>query len=136
MSSTQGIRAGRAFVELFTDDSKLVRGLRNAQKRIKAFGDRIRGLGLNIAGLGTAMLTPMLGAAKVFSSFGDQVAKMAKRTGLSVGTLSELRFVASQTGTEFESLEMGFPQDAAEHLRCRAGNVHGGGCINRSGVEV
>ncbi len=108
MSSTQGIRAGRAFVELFTDDSKLVRGLRKAQKRIKAFGDRIRNLGLQFAGIGTAMLTPMLGAAKVFSSFGDQVAKMAKRTGLSVGTLSELRFVASQTGTEFESLEMGF----------------------------
>jgi len=54
------------------------------------------------------MLTPMLGAAKAFSSMGDQVAKMAKRTGLSVEALSELRFVASQTGTEFESLEMGF----------------------------
>jgi hypothetical protein len=54
------------------------------------------------------MLTPLLGAAKAFSSMGDQVAKMAKRTGLSVETLSELRFVASQTGTEFESLEMAF----------------------------
>jgi len=54
------------------------------------------------------MLAPMLGAAKAFSSMGDQVAKMAKRTGLSVEALSELRFVASQTGTEFESLEMGF----------------------------
>ena len=30
VSSTQGIRAGRAFVELFADDSKLVRGLRRA----------------------------------------------------------------------------------------------------------
>jgi hypothetical protein len=108
MASAKGIRAGRAFVELFADDSKLVRGLRRAEKRLKAFGDRIRNFGLKIAGLGTAMLTPMLGAAKAFSSMGDQVAKMAKRTGLSVEALSELRFVASQTGTEFESLEMGF----------------------------
>ena len=108
MPSARGIRAGRAFVELFADDSKLVRGLRRAEKRLKAFGDRIRNLGLKIAGLGTAMLTPLLGAAKAFSSMGDQVAKMAKRTGLSVETLSELRFVASQTGTEFESLEMAF----------------------------
>jgi len=108
MPSARGIRAGRAFVELFADDSKLVRGLRRAEKRLKAFGDRIRNFGLKIAGLGTAMLTPMLGAAKAFSSMGDQVAKMAKRTGLSVEALSELRFVASQTGTEFESLEMGF----------------------------
>ena len=108
MPSTRGIRAGRAFVELFADDSKLVRGLRRAEKRLKAFGERIRNLGLKIAGLGAAMLAPMLGAAKAFSSMGDQVAKMAKRTGLSVEALSELRFVASQTGTEFESLEMGF----------------------------
>ncbi len=108
MPSTQGIRAGRAFVELFADDSKLVRGLRRAEKRLKAFGDRIRNLGLKIAGLGTAMLAPMLGAAKAFGSMGDQVAKMAKRTGFSVEALSELTFVASQTGTSLEALETGF----------------------------
>jgi len=89
MPSARGIRAGRAFVELFADDSKLVRGLRRAEKRFKAFGDRIRNFGLKIAGLGTTMLTPMLGAAKAFSSMDDQVAKMAKRTGLSVDPLRQ-----------------------------------------------
>jgi len=107
MPSARGIRAGRAFVELFADDSKLVRGLRRAEKRLKAFGDRIRNLGLKIAGLGAAMLAPLLGATKAFGSMGDQVAKMAKRTGLSVEALSELRFVASQTGTSLEALETG-----------------------------
>jgi hypothetical protein len=106
--STSSIRAGRAFVELFADDSKLVRGLRRAEKKLRAFGDSIRGFGLKLAGLGSAMLAPLAASAKLFSSYGDQVAKMAKRTGLSVETLSELRFVASQTGTEFESLEMAF----------------------------
>jgi len=108
MPSSQGIRAGRAFVELFADDSKLVRGLRRAEKRLKAFGDRIRNLGLKIAGLGTVMLAPMLGAAKAFGSMGDQVAKMAKRTGFGVEALSELTFVASQTGTSLEAMETGF----------------------------
>ncbi len=108
MAGTQGIRAGRAFVELFADDSKLVRGLRRAEKRLKAFGDRIRNLGLKIAGLGAAMLAPMLGAAKAFGSMGDQVAKMAKRTGFGVEALSELTFVASQTGTSLEAMETGF----------------------------
>ena len=108
MASTQGIRAGRAFVELFADDSKLVRGLRRAQKKLKAFGQSIRAMGLKIAGLGAAVLAPMLGAAKAFGAMGDQVAKMAKRTGLSVEALSELRFVASQTGTSLEALETGF----------------------------
>jgi len=108
MPQAGAIRAGRAFVELFADDKKLVRGLRRAQKRIKAFGQSIRNLGLKMAGLGTAMLAPLLGAAKAFSFMGDQVAKMAKRTGLSVEALSELKFVASQTGTSIEALETGF----------------------------
>ena len=50
MPSSQSIRAARAFVELFalrraqdkTDDSKLVRGLRRAENRPKAFGEAIR----------------------------------------------------------------------------------------------
>lgn len=107
MSFTKAIRAGRAFVELFADDSKLVRGLRRAEKRMKDFGGRIRNMGLKIAGLGTAMLMPMLGATKAFGSMGDQAGKMAKRTGMSVEALSELRFVASQTGTSIEDLETG-----------------------------
>ena len=85
MSTNPGaIRAGRAFVELFADDSKLVRGLRRAERKVKAFGRSIRTFGLKLMGLGTAVLAPLLGAAKVFASMGDQVAKMAKRTGLSV----------------------------------------------------
>jgi len=108
VASTQGIRAGRAFVELFADDSKLVRGLRRAERKLRAFGDSVRNLGLKMAALGSAMLAPLAAAAKLFSGYGDQVAKMAKRTGLSVETLSELRFVASQTGTEFETLENAF----------------------------
>jgi len=108
MPSTQAIRAGRAFVELFADDSKLVRGLRAAQRKLKRFGSNVRALGLKMAGIGSAVLAPLAASAKVFSSYGDQVAKMAKRTGLSAEALSEMQFVASQTGTNFESLEMGF----------------------------
>ena len=70
MSSASPIRAGRAFVELFADDSKLVRGLRRAEKRLKAFGQSIRNMGLKIAGLGAAMLAPLIGAAKAFSTMG------------------------------------------------------------------
>ncbi len=36
-SSSKGIRAGAAYVELFTDDRKLVRGLKRASRRLKAF---------------------------------------------------------------------------------------------------
>jgi hypothetical protein len=59
MPSARGIRAGRAFVELFADDSKLVRGLRRAEKRLKAFGDRIRNFGLKMAGAISAAIAPL-----------------------------------------------------------------------------
>ena len=107
MAGAKGIRAGRAYVELGVGD-KLTAGLKSAQKRLRAFGAGVMNIGTKLAGMGAAMAAPLLGAAKHFASYGDQVAKMSKRTGMSVEALSELRFVASQTGTEFSSLEMAF----------------------------
>ena len=107
MAGANNIRAGRAYVELGVGD-KLTAGLKSAQKRLRAFGAGVMNIGTKLAGLGAAMTAPLLGAAKHFASYGDEVAKMSKRTGLSVEALSELRFVASQTGTEFSSLEMAF----------------------------
>ena len=108
MVSTSGIRAGKAYVELSLHD-RLTRGLRRAQARLRAFGQTVGEIGKKMTMLGTTVLAPLAASAREFSSTGDQVAKMAKRTGLSVEALSELKFVASQTGTEFESLEMAGP---------------------------
>ena len=69
------IRAGRAFVELFADDSKLVRGLKAAEGKLKAFGASIRNLSLKMAGAGTGVLTPMLGAAVASLPFSSPVEK-------------------------------------------------------------
>lgn len=107
MANTTGIKAGRAYVELGVGD-KLTAGLKRARARLRAFGEGVTRWGTRIFAVGSAFAAPAVVAAKSFAKMGDQVAKMAKRTGLSVETLSELRFVASQTGTEFESLEMAF----------------------------
>jgi len=84
-----------------------------ASKRLGMIGGAMKGLTRHIFNLrnvvaGGAIVAPFVMATKVFANFGDEVAKMAKRTGLTVETLSELRFVASQTGTEFASLEVAF----------------------------
>jgi hypothetical protein len=73
MATAQGIRAGRAFVELFADDNKLVRCLRRAEKKLKAFGKSVRSLGLKTAGLGTAIAAPMAASAKLFGDFESQM---------------------------------------------------------------
>lgn len=107
MATTQGIRAGRAFVELFADDTKLVRGLRQAEHKLKAFGSGVRNLGLKTAAVGSAMLAPLAASAKTFGRYGDGIAKMARRTGLSVEALSELQYAAGQSGVEVSDLETG-----------------------------
>ncbi len=122
MASSKGIRAGKAFVELGVDD-KIAKGLRAAEKRLKAFGAGVRSLGTQLAALGGAVITPLLGAAKVFASAGDTLDKMSGRTGVSVEALSELGFAAEQSGADLETLEAGLRKmqrsitDAAEGMQ-------------------
>jgi len=105
--NTNAIRAGRAFVELFADDTKLVRGLRAAERKLRAFGASISRIGRQMAGLGAALLTPLVAAGKAFSNMGDDIAKMSKRTGMSVESLSAMSFAAQQSGTSIEDFEKG-----------------------------
>jgi len=107
MAKSGAIRAGRAFVELFADDSKLVRGLKAAQAKLKAFGASVRALGTKMMGLGAAVAAPLAGATKVFAQMGDKIAKMSARTGISVESLSELAYAAELGGTSIESFENG-----------------------------
>ena len=106
MASTQGIRAGKAFVELGVSD-KLTKGLRAAQKRLQAFGASVGSLGARIAALGTAALAPLAASVRTFSNAGDVLDKMAARTGLSAKALSELGFAAELSGADLETLEKG-----------------------------
>ena len=106
-AGAKGIRAGRAYVELFADDSKLVRGLRQAQRKLRAFGGSVRNIGAGLAGMGTAIVGPLLATAKVFTTVGDNLNKMSLRTGVSVESLSQLGFAAQQSGTDLATLENG-----------------------------
>ena len=106
MADTRGIRAGRAFVELGVSD-RLTAALKRAERKLKAFGESVRSLGLRLAGLGGAALAPLAGAVKLFASAGDTLDKMSLRTGVSVEALSELGFAAEQSGADLQTLENG-----------------------------
>lgn len=106
MAKAQGIRAGKAFVELGVSD-RLTAGLRRAQKRLKAFGAGLRSIGTRITAIGSSLIAPLAASVKVFSSAGDQLDKMSKRTGISVEALSELGFAAEQSGADLATLESG-----------------------------
>ncbi len=88
MPSTAGaIRAGRAFVELFADDSKLVRGLRRAQKRLQGFGSFLGGIGARLVGTAATLATPFLGAVKAASDLEETMNKFNVVFGDSAETM-------------------------------------------------
>jgi TP901 family phage tail tape measure protein len=106
-AASNSIRAGRAFVELFADDSKLVRGLKAAQRKLQAFGKTLTAAGTKVFAAGAGIVTPMLAAAKHFADAGDELEKMSRRTGISVEALSELKHAADLSGASFADVEKG-----------------------------
>ncbi len=106
MAAAQGIRAGRAFIELGVSD-KLTKGLRAAQKRLQAFGEGLRSIGTRLGAIGASALAALFGTAKTFADMGDSLDEMSARTGVSVETLSELGFAAELAGADMETLETG-----------------------------
>jgi len=102
--SSSGVRAGRAYVELNVSD-KLTKGLRAAQKKLQAFGEGVRALGMKFITFGGAVVAGLAATTKVFASMGDHLAKMSARTGISVEALSELGYAADQSGTDLDTLE-------------------------------
>lgn len=102
----QSVQEGR-FVELFTDSSKLTRGLKSAEKDFTAWGKRIKTAGLGISAAGAAVGVPMFAALKSFANAGSELNDMSARTGESVEQLSLLQFAAAQTGTDMAAVESG-----------------------------
>lgn len=106
-ASAGAIRAGKAFVELFADNSKLNTGLRAASAKLKAFGNDVRNIGLRTMAVGSAAAGALVGAGKYFASAGDSAAKAAKRTGMTAEAFSGLAYAADMSGASVEELEGG-----------------------------
>jgi len=106
-ASAGAIRQGRAFVELFTDDTKLQQGLRKAENALKKFGRSVSQVGSKMMLGGAAILAPLGLAVKSYASAGEELKEMADRTGVAVEALSALKYAASQTGASMEDLEKG-----------------------------
>ena len=105
--STGAIRQGRAFVELFTDDTKLKQGLRLAENSVKKFGTSVSHIGVSMMGAGAAILAPLGLAVHEYAKAGAELKEMSERTGVAVESLSALKYAASQTGTSLEALGNG-----------------------------
>ncbi|GIW89560.1 MAG: hypothetical protein KatS3mg108_3884 [Isosphaeraceae bacterium] len=136
MPSAGAIRAGQAYVELSTKDSKLIKGLRAAEQRLKAFGASVAGLGARLAGLGAAVVGSLFAASKVFGDLGDQLAKASTRTGVAVEELSELAFAADMSGADLETLETGLRKMAQTIVDAAGGSQTARQALDQLGLTV
>src|ERR1700677_840584 len=92
------VRAGGAFVELFSDDSKLARGLKAAGGKLKSWGKDVSSIGRGIFEAGAVVKTAFAGAPAMFAEVGAELAHMSERTGIGVSSLSQLKYAADQSG--------------------------------------
>lgn len=107
MAGAGEIRAGRAFVEMSLRSGELDKGLRVAQAKMRRFGSAMASIGTQITGATALVAAPLAASVKIFTSYGDSVAKMAARTGWSVEALSELQYAAGLSGADVSQLENG-----------------------------
>ena len=89
MAIADGIKAGRAYVELALKD-ELVKGLTKAQRRLRAFAAGMTRLGTKLARVGVAAAAPLGLTAKVFGGFQDE--------------MLTVQAVTQATGREFQAL--------------------------------
>ena len=81
MSASGSVKAGRAFVEILLDQSKLERGLKQAQAKLNHFGSALTGVGKNMVAMAAVAAAPIAYATKTFASFDDQMRMVKAVTG-------------------------------------------------------
>lgn len=104
MAGSSDVRAGRAFVELFTKDSALISGLRKAMASVRGFAKESRDVAVRTALAGFGIVGGFVAAAKTFASTGVELAKLQSQTGMSAKALSGLSQSAADNELEFEPL--------------------------------
>jgi hypothetical protein len=75
MPSAQAIRAGAAYIELYANDNRLVRGLKAAQKKLQNFGASVRAIGMRMLTLGGMVAGPLALTVKAASDMEETMNK-------------------------------------------------------------
>jgi hypothetical protein len=109
MMARSDIEAGAAYVRLFVKN-QLGPGLASAKARLESFAKTSAAIGGVFTAAGGGVFAGITAALAGFASSGDELSKLADRTGASVESLSELRYAAGQSDVSMSALETGFKQ--------------------------
>lgn len=107
------IKAGRAYVEIGTDDTYLKQGLTRAQNRVQMFESGLKGAAIGMAALGAAAVAAGFKVAQFLTANleaaierASEFVDVADRLGADVVGLQKLSFAAGRMGIEFEQVNV------------------------------
>jgi len=99
-TATGEVKAGRAYVEILLNQTPLERGLKQAQKKIKAFGENLIGIGKNMLAVSGIMAAPLAFATKGFADFDDAMRMVKAVSGATESEFKRLTATAEKLGRE------------------------------------
>lgn len=100
MSAAGGVKASRAYVKILLDQTKLERGLKQAQAKLKNFGSSLMGVGKSMVTVTTLAAAPIAFATKTFADFDDQMRMVKAVSGATEAEFKRLTEVAEKLGRE------------------------------------
>ena len=98
MSAAGSVKAGKAYVEILLDQTKLERGLKQAQAKLKNFGASLTGMGRNMVTVAAVAAAPIAYATKTFAGFDDQMRMVKAVSGATAKEFQRLTEVAEELG--------------------------------------
>jgi len=100
MSASANIRAGRAYVEITAETSRLRRGLKGAEDRLRGFAKACSAIGREMLTLGGAMSLPFVLAERSFAGFDDRMRLVQAVTNATGEAFESLTRTAQRLGRE------------------------------------
>jgi TP901 family phage tail tape measure protein len=98
MALGSDIKAGAAFVELYLNKSKFVRGLKSISKDLKAFGGQMQKIGMQMVKVSALLAAPFAIAGRTYAKFSDEMATVRAVTGATADDFKALTERAKELG--------------------------------------
>ena len=92
------VRAGGAYVEITADNSKLYKGLKDAEDKLKDFSGNVEDLGAAFASVGATLAVPAALGVKAFADFEQRILTLQGVTRATSDELQKMNDVALELG--------------------------------------
>ena len=130
------INKGQAVADIKTVDATAQKSSKNIQSNFGNIAKSFLKVSAIITGAAAAVGTALFALAVKTSNVADEIDKMSIRTGISRERLQELKYVASQTGVEFSTLNTMIPKLAKGMSDAAKGATTKAEAFKKLGVSV